>query len=164
MGAKKERLSKERQKPFTLGQRGKVVKNCKMEQIIRFCELFTRITSKSLMSLFFTDRWEQVAHVTLLLRATRVICSQTLILTSKRAICSWSLFCKERQERIAHCCSLIWAMLSKRANSQPWHSPFRVKLSKHEIFWILNFYESGVQISQILEKNRVNILIQLSMK
>ena len=49
----------------------------------------------------------------------------TLLLRVIWAISSKLLFCQERPERIAHGCSLIWAILSKRvnserANSQPW--------------------------------------------
>ena len=103
-------------------------KKGKSSELLVF-ESDSKIMSESLMSLFFTEPQKGFAHgqsfvmsnlselltVALLLRATRVINSQ-------------SFYFKERIEQIAHSCSIIWTILSKRvkrekANSQPQPQP-----------------------------------------
>ena len=111
---KKEWLSEERREQFALGHKKGEQQSKTYEKEVFFKKIVCLFRAIHLNHEWITDvallkrNWEQFAH------------SRSALLSwATRAICSGSLFFKERWERIAQSRSIIWAILSEGANSQP---------------------------------------------
>ena len=86
-----------------------------LRKLLVFLEQFERITSEPLSSLFFKEIDSNLLTGALLERDSLMVGH----IKEQRERFSHVFILKERRKRIAHSCSLIWANLSKRANSQP---------------------------------------------